>query len=219
VSKTSGRRRERLFVLNDPHALRVSAALAVEIGLAESMILLQLEFLFLMSDNVHDGRVWTYQSLNDLRASYFPFWSKATIGRAVQSLVERELLIVGNFNRAGFDRTPWYALNPEGLARLTSLRYESPTSQIETTSSHPAPSTFRAATSTTHPEPTIPETTSETTSERNGQAGEHDTESTSTAMRPDPRTMTLEERIAWTEERERARKAIARVERAMLGSS
>jgi hypothetical protein len=219
VSKSSGRRRERLFVLNDPHALRVSAALAVEIGLAESMILLQLEFLISISDNVHDGRVWTYQSLNDLRVSYFPFWSKATIGRAVRSLVERDLLIVGNFNRAGFDRTPWYALNPEGLARLTSLRYESPTSQIETTSSHPAPSMFHAATSTAQSGPTIPETTSDTTSEKNGRTGENDTDPTPTWTIPDPRTMTLEERITWTEERERTRKAIARAERTMLGGS
>src|SRR5215213_1933292 len=100
------RRRERLFVLNDPHALRVSAALAMEIGLNESMVLLQLEFLISISDNIHDGRVWTYQSLHDMRESFFPFWSKATIGRAIQALVARDLIIVGNFNRVGFDRTP-----------------------------------------------------------------------------------------------------------------
>lgn len=68
--------RERLFVLNDPHALRVNAALAMEIGLNESIVLLQLEFLISISDNVREGRIWTYQSLSELQEAHFPFWSR-----------------------------------------------------------------------------------------------------------------------------------------------
>ena len=101
----TGRPRERIFILNDPHALRINAALAMEIGLNESVLLLQLEFLISISDNVQDGRVWTYQSLQELKERFFPFWSTATISRAVKRLVELELITVGNFNRAGFDRT------------------------------------------------------------------------------------------------------------------
>jgi hypothetical protein len=192
----AARRRERLFVLNDPHALRVSAALAMEIGLNESMVLLQLEFLISISDNVQDGRVWTYQSLNELRETYFPFWSKATIGRAIQSLVERDLVIIGNFNRVGFDRTPWYALNPDGLRQLTSLRYETPSSQIETSTSHAGTPASQNETSTSHPGTTIPETTSETTPEKKG------------VKRPE----TLEEYEAWAAERERNRRFIKALE-------
>jgi hypothetical protein len=188
----AARRRERLFVLNDPHALRVSAALAMEIGLNESMVLLQLEFLISISDNIHDGRVWTYQSLNDMRENFFPFWSKATIGRAIQALVERNLVIVGNFNRAGFDRTPWYALNPDGLRALTSLRYETLTSQIETRTSHAGTSASQNETSTSQPGTTIPETTSETTPEKNGYK----------------RPTTPEELDAWEAERARTRRFI-----------
>ena len=185
-------RRERLFVLNDPHALRVSAALALEIGLNESMVLLQLEFLISISDNVHDGRVWTYQSLNELRENYFPFWGKSTIGRAIQALVDRDLVIVGNFNRVGFDRTQWYALNPEGIARLQSIRLESPTSQNGKWTSQPETSTSHNETSTSQPGTPIPETTSEITSEKNR------------GKRPE----TLEEYEAWAAERERNRRFI-----------
>src|SRR5690349_15435903 len=125
------RRRERLFILNDPHALRVSAALAMEIGFNESLILLQLEFLLSISEHVIEGRVWTYQSLAELKETYFPFWSTATISRAIKRLEELELIAIGNFNRAGFDRTQWYSLNPVGLSRLASVRLATPIFQNE----------------------------------------------------------------------------------------
>ena len=169
----------------------------MEIGLNESVVLLQLEFLISISDHVHDGRVWTYQSLADLRDHYFPFWSKATIGRAIQALVERDLIDVGNFNRAGFDRTSWYALNPAGLARLSSLRLATPSSQDEPSSSQNETSTSQAARWASQSGPTIPETTSETTSEKNGLRA--------------PRT--LEELDAW--EIEQAK--LKRLRRAMEG--
>lgn len=187
----NARRRERLFVLNDPHALRVSASLAMEIGLNESMVLLQLEFLISISDHVHEGRVWTYQSLMELRETYFPFWGKSTLGRTVQSLIEKELLLVGNFNKAGFDRTQWYALNPVGLARLTSLRLETRSSQFGTWTSHPATPSSQIGTATSQDETTIPETTSETTSERSSKP---------------PRT--LEELDAWEREGQRIRRLL-----------
>lgn len=169
--------RPQIFVVNDPQTSVINRALAQEIGLTPSVILMQLAFLISISDNERDGHYWTYQSLSHLRDQYFPYWSKPTIGRAIQELVERDLLIVGNYNRAGFDRTPWYALNPEGLAKLSSLRvdmtgkrHETPTSQYETTVSQAETSTHQAETSmsqyetsTAHPEPTIPETTSEIT--------------------------------------------------------
>lgn len=169
--------RPQIFVVNDPQTSVINRALAQEIGLTPSVILMQLAFLISISDNERDGRYWTYQSLANLRDQYFPYWSKPTIGRAIQDLVERDLLIVGNYNRAGFDRTPWYALNPEGLSRLASLRVdvglrggETPSSHIETPSSHIETSSFQIETSThqvetraSHPDPTIPETTSEST--------------------------------------------------------
>jgi hypothetical protein len=43
-------RQERVFVLNDPNAPRLSPALAIEIGLNESILFLQLEFWIAISD-------------------------------------------------------------------------------------------------------------------------------------------------------------------------
>lgn len=168
--------RQRLFVLNDPHALRISAALAVEIGLNESIVLLQLEYLLSISEHSHEGRVWTYQSLADLKANHFPFWSRATIMRTVKSLRARQLIAIGNFNRAGYDKTSWYALETAGLATLASVRLvgmgsETGVFQNETPASALAqiePGLFHDEPSVVHFETTIPESTSETTPKKTG---------------------------------------------------
>ena len=159
------RRRERLFVLNDPHALRISAALAMEIGFNESIELLNSN-LIPISEHVHDRRVWTYQSLQELKDTYFPFWSVATISRAIKRLEELELVTVGNFNRAGFDRTQWYSLNPEGFAKLVAVKLATPILQNETSMFQPATSTSQSAKSMSQNGTTIPETTSETATRR-----------------------------------------------------
>ncbi len=170
-------KRRRIFVLNDPHALRVSPELAVEIGFNESLVLLQLEFLISISDHVIDGRVWTYQAYQDLKDRYFPWWSIATISRTMKSLEEKGLIVSGNFNRAGFDRTQWYALNEDGLRQLESIRLEDerrerrggkPILQIAKSISHSEQSMLQDEKSISQDEQPIPETTAETTPEKKG---------------------------------------------------
>lgn len=72
----------RIFTLNEPNAPRLNPALACEIGLNESLVLLQLEFWIAISNNKRDGMLWTYQSTRDIKAKTFPFWSLDTINRA-----------------------------------------------------------------------------------------------------------------------------------------
>lgn len=115
------RPRIRLLIPNDPHPMRIERDLAKEIGLNESIVLLQLEYLITISNNERDGRLWTYQSLQDLHETYFPWWSPATISRIVKSLEQMQLIVIGNFNKLGYDRTQWYALNEDGIAKLTSV--------------------------------------------------------------------------------------------------
>lgn len=114
-------KRERLFVLNDPHAMRISGELAAEIGLNESIVLLQIEFIISVYGKQRRGRQWTRQSLSELRDEYFQWWSLSTVHRAVKNLEDRNLLTVKNHNRTGFDRTQWFALNLDGLATLRSV--------------------------------------------------------------------------------------------------
>ena len=64
--------RTRLLTFNDPHPMRIDRDLAAEIGLNESILLLQLEYLISISSNERDGRLWTYQSLTNMQEVYFP---------------------------------------------------------------------------------------------------------------------------------------------------
>ena len=105
--------KSRIFVPNNPLTMRICPELAEEIGLNESIVLLQLEFLISISTTEErDGTNWTYQSLRDLCEKYFPWWCIDTIRRTIKNLVEKELIIVGNYNKRKGDMTNWYALNP-----------------------------------------------------------------------------------------------------------
>ncbi len=60
----------------------------------------------------HDGRTWTYNSQVAFK-ELFPFWSIGQIKRILKSLVDQEVLLVGNYNKAKYDRTKWYAFIDE----------------------------------------------------------------------------------------------------------
>lgn len=60
----------------------------------------------------YDGRTWTYNSV----ASYeklFPYWTGKQIRRVIESLVDKGVLIRGEYNKNVYDRTSWYAFVDE----------------------------------------------------------------------------------------------------------
>lgn len=60
--------------------------------------------------NIHDGRVWTYNTQNAWVA-LFPYFTRRQIQRILKTLVEAGLLLKGNYNEDRFDKTVWYSLN------------------------------------------------------------------------------------------------------------
>lgn len=110
-----------IFTPNNPTAPRICPELAVEIGLNESLILLQLEFWIRLSGSIQkDGRYWIYESLTDFQG-IFSFWSLSTINRAILSLEEKKLICIGNFNKYKYDRTRWFCLNSTGIKELKTV--------------------------------------------------------------------------------------------------
>ena len=101
--------------------LRVNTALAEEIGLNESVVLLQLEWWIRHSSNVRDDRQWTYQSLTDMQEKAFPFWSTRTLNRAIKNLIVRGLIVEGNYNKHQYDRTRWFSLECDAIEALGSV--------------------------------------------------------------------------------------------------
>ena len=110
----------RIFTLNEL-SLRLSPALADEIGLNESIMLLQIEYWISISDHSFDDHRWTYQSVRQMQEKAFAFWSIATISRTAKSLLDKGLIIEGNYNKKTYDNTRWFALNYKELSKLTSI--------------------------------------------------------------------------------------------------
>ena len=145
-----------LFIKNDPTTLRIFPELAAEIGLNESILLLQIDFIIKTSDNYRDGRYWTYQSIHELKKKYFNFWSPSTINRTVNSLEEQKLIHIAKFNKKKYDKTRWFSLNEEGLAKLKNINIKINTHEPGSNQNEPG---------SNQNEPPIPETTTETTTE------------------------------------------------------
>ncbi len=60
--------------------------------------------------NLHDGRYWTYQTLEELHG-HFPYWTKDQLRNIIGKLVARGILIKGNFNQNKYDHTIWYSID------------------------------------------------------------------------------------------------------------
>tara|TARA_B100000315_G_C14309258_1_gene465538 strand:+ start:81 stop:467 length:387 start_codon:yes stop_codon:yes gene_type:complete len=89
---------------------------AEAIGVDEAIMLNHLIFWIVVNkksnQTKHLGRTWTYNSVVDFKP-YFPYWSTSQIRRILKSLVDKGIIIEGNFNKSKYDKTKWYALNDE----------------------------------------------------------------------------------------------------------
>jgi len=111
--------RPRLYVVNSGPVLRLSPELATELGLIESVILLQVDYLVsIYGAEGEDGRLWAALSIRDLQRLCFPFWSIATISRTLSGLIENKYLLS---NGAPSGQTLAYALG-DGCADLRTVR-------------------------------------------------------------------------------------------------
>lgn len=171
MKRESRYEQNRIFELNEPNAPRLNPALAKEIGLNESILFLQLEFWIAIAPdrNIRDGRKWVYKSLTDL-LDFFPFWSKSTLNRVINSLKkEKKLIHVGEYNEKKYDRTRWFAINFEEARKLKSIKVANfngvELDEPETRSVQGETHSAQSGTDSNQTETTIQENTIENTSE------------------------------------------------------
>lgn len=114
------------MMLFDTHPLVVDKHLAAILGLNEAIVLQQVHYWIEINkknnNNFHDGRYWTYNTINDWQEE-FPFWSAETVKRIFKRLRKRNLVITNNYNKIKRDRTLWYTINYEELEKITSEEY------------------------------------------------------------------------------------------------
>lgn len=100
------------------------ADLAAEFGVDEAVFVAYIHFWTTKNKanerHYHDGRTWTYNSQKAL-AELFPFWTRRAVQRVVKSCIDHDLIVTGNYNAEGRDRTIWYALGDTALNRLFPL--------------------------------------------------------------------------------------------------
>lgn len=116
-------------LLIDDYPILVLPTLASEIGLNEAIVLQQMHYWLKKSNHNYDGRCWIYNSFPEWQ-KHFPFWSVMTIKRAVYSLEKQNLLYVGNYNKAKFDKTKWYSINYEKLEGMKRPSYQNDTTSV-----------------------------------------------------------------------------------------
>ena len=73
----------------------------------------------------HDGCYWTYNSIRAFE-ELFPYMSKNTINRCLKTLVDKGLLIEGNFNSSSYDRTKWYTVTEFAKSILEKCKFDLP---------------------------------------------------------------------------------------------
>jgi len=109
---------DRLFF--DEAPLLVRPALAVAVGLEESIILQQLHYWLTdeQSGREYEGDKWIYNTYK-MWHSNFPFLSTKTIGKIFRKLEAQGLIVSGNFNNSSYDRTKWYRLDYQAIEGLS----------------------------------------------------------------------------------------------------
>lgn len=90
--------------------------LASKYGLEEAIIIHHMQHWIRLNrrkgKNLKEGKCWTFDTMEHI-SDNFPYLNYEKVKYAIEKLIEYNVLIKGNFNRAGFDKTNWYAFVDE----------------------------------------------------------------------------------------------------------
>lgn len=93
-------------------------ALAKEYGIEEAILIDEFYFQITRNrandKNFFDGRYWTYNT-QKAYVDIFPYLNAGKVKRVINSLLEKGILLKGNYNANQYDRTNWYSFSDFGL--------------------------------------------------------------------------------------------------------
>lgn len=101
-------------LLRDEPPLVVCPSLAVEIGIFEAMLLQQINYWLnpKWNKNYRDGKYWVHKTYDEWMEE-FPFWSKDTLRRVINSLKSQNLIECVCLSEDKRDRTFWYTIRDD----------------------------------------------------------------------------------------------------------
>lgn len=92
------------------------------LGLNEAIVIQQIHYWLEINRkakiNFHDGRTWTYNTYEKWQGENFDFWSLATLKRIFKKLFDEKILLKGNYNTYKYDRTLWVTINYDKLDEI-----------------------------------------------------------------------------------------------------
>ena len=101
--------------------------IAKEYGIVEAILLKHIYYWILKNkaNNKHfyDDNYWTYNSTKAF-AELFPYLSKRQIEYSLKKLIDKGLIVKGNYNKVTYDRTSWYAITKLGYSILQNCEIE-----------------------------------------------------------------------------------------------
>ena len=110
-------------LIEDSPVLLLQPVLAKIIGLNEAIALQQIHYWIennkekKSEKHFHKGRYWTYNTYKEWLLE-LPFRSESTVKRTFKSLENMGILITGNFNKKGYDKTKWYTIDYKELNKV-----------------------------------------------------------------------------------------------------
>ena len=111
-------------LLLDERPLIVLPSLAARLkSLDEAVILQQIHYWIEKRQNYREGRYWVYNSMENWMQQFPWIKSRTTLTRYFNNLEKKGLLITGNYNKAGFDKTKWYTIDYSTLSDFEQRLY------------------------------------------------------------------------------------------------
>ena len=92
-------------------------------SLDEAVILQQIHYWIEKRQNYCEGRYWVYNSMENWMQQFPWIKSRTTLTRYFNNLEKKGLLITGNYNKAGFDKTKWYTIDYSTLSDFEQRLY------------------------------------------------------------------------------------------------
>lgn len=101
--------------------------IAKDYGIEEAILLHNFFFWIAKNaangENFHDGLFWTYNT-RDSYAKLFKYMSDSKIYRIIGNLVDKKLLVKGDYNTDRWKRPTWYAFTNDGLKYMAKNGYD-----------------------------------------------------------------------------------------------
>lgn len=72
--------------------------------------------------NIHDGYCWIFNSAAAF-SRQFTYMKTSKINRALKNLVNKGVLLSGNYNKVKYDRTKWYTIIDEDIKKIYKIDF------------------------------------------------------------------------------------------------